>query len=248
MTKPWTLDESKFLSEEEVAAFRRTLEEAAIVAQVKKHIAPVRDWAIFDLALSTGLRVSEISGLRIGDLFLGKGQSSLVVRRGKGGRSRSVRLPEALKRHFKAFIAWKQARGEPTGADDFLFSSKRCVRMTVRALQHRFKYWAWRAGLSPHHFIHHLRHTYATFLLKASGYNLRLVQKQLGHSSVAITQVYADVSCPRRPRRPLTSCTRVWSRDRGKTLWTASGFAVPCAGKWPIPASMPGRHKPAGPE
>ncbi|TFB12615.1 hypothetical protein E3V33_05110 [Candidatus Marinimicrobia bacterium MT.SAG.4] len=46
---------------------------------------------------------------------------------------------------------------------------------------------------SAHYSIHSLRHTYATNLYKASGYNLRLVQRQLGHSSPTVTQVYADV-------------------------------------------------------
>jgi len=49
------------------------------------------------------------------------------------------------------------------------------------------------AGLSPHYSIHLLQHTYPCHQYKASGWNLRLVQKQLGHSSVSTTQGYADV-------------------------------------------------------
>ena len=65
--------------------------------------------------------------------------------------------------------------------------------MTTSGIQQVFKKWSRKAGLPSHYSIHSLRHTYAVRLYKASGYNLRLVQKQLGHSSVLTTQVYADV-------------------------------------------------------
>ena len=65
--------------------------------------------------------------------------------------------------------------------------------MSRSGIQQVFKKWAKKSGISSHYSIHSLRHTYATNLYKASGYNLRLVQKQLGHSSPSITQVYADV-------------------------------------------------------
>jgi site-specific recombinase XerD len=68
--------------------------------------------------------------------------------------------------------------------------------MTTRAIEKAFKRTAARAGLSSHYSIHGLRHTYACELYRASGYNLRLVQKQLGHSHIGTTQVYADVVEP----------------------------------------------------
>ena len=75
----------------------------------------------------------------------------------------------------------------------YLFPSKHGEQITASGIQQVFKKWAAKAGLPGHYSIHSLRHTYAVRLYKASGYNLRLVQKQLGHSSVTITQVYADV-------------------------------------------------------
>ncbi len=56
-----------------------------------------------------------------------------------------------------------------------------------------FKTIAISAGIDSHHSIHSCRHTYATSLYKASGYNLRMVQKQLGHSNITTTSVYSDV-------------------------------------------------------
>lgn len=64
--------------------------------------------------------------------------------------------------------------------------------MTVRALQKIFTRVCEAVGIKGHS-IHHCRHTYGSELLAASGGNLRLVQKQLGHSKITTTQVYADV-------------------------------------------------------
>jgi integrase/recombinase XerD len=65
--------------------------------------------------------------------------------------------------------------------------------MTRFGIGRVFKKLAKLSGISNHHSIHSLRHTYATNLYKASEYNLRLVQKQLGHSSITTTSVYSDV-------------------------------------------------------
>ena len=87
--------------------------------------------------------------------------------------------------------------GERVGPDDPLLQSS-CTggHLTTRAIEKAFKRVAARAGLSEHFSIHSLRHTYACQLYKASGYNLRLVQKQLGHSKSQTTEVYADVMMP----------------------------------------------------
>jgi len=65
--------------------------------------------------------------------------------------------------------------------------------MTRSAIQKVFKKMAMKSRLPEHYSIHSLRHTYATNLYKASGYNLRLVQKQLGHTNINTTTVYSDV-------------------------------------------------------
>jgi site-specific recombinase XerC len=77
-----------------------------------------------------------------------------------------------------------------------LASSNTGKHFTTRAIQKAFKRCAERAGLPARYSIHCLRHTYACFLLKASNWNIRLVQKQLGHSRIETTQVYADVMLP----------------------------------------------------
>jgi site-specific recombinase XerC len=74
-----------------------------------------------------------------------------------------------------------------------LFTRSDGKQLSKRALQKAFKRTAMKAGLLQHYSIHTLRHTYGTHLYVASEHNLRLVQKQLGHSSVRITEVYADL-------------------------------------------------------
>ncbi len=138
-----------------------------------------------------------MSHLRCGDLFLDGRYPALYVRRGKGGRKRLVRFNRAFALHCRQYLSWKRTVGEPSGAEaPLLLSSHTGGPMTTRAVQKAFKRCALAAGLSGHYSIHSLRHTYACHLYKASGWNLRLVQKQLGHARIATTEVYADVMAP----------------------------------------------------
>ncbi len=193
----WILDPGKFLSREEVSRLLETARKRAKVAAARGNKVAVRDYFLVDLALSTGLRVAEIADLKYGDIFLRDHFCALIVRKGKGGKKRLVRFNGALRCHYIEYIAWKQSVGEPSGSNDpLILSSNTGTHMTTRALEKAFKRTAARAGLSSRFSIHCLRHTYASELYKASKYNLRLVQKQLGHSSCRTTEVYADVLNP----------------------------------------------------
>ena len=194
----WVLNESKFLSTEEVRQLLRAVESRAQTAlgPAARRTA-TQDRMIVGLGLSTGLRVAEIAGLRCGDVFVHDGMSSLLVRRGKGGKTRLVSFNGDLKARLVEFLEWKRRWNEPTESEAPLLRSSRTGKpLTVRAIQKVFKRCARLAGLSPRYSIHSLRHTYACHLYKASGWNLRLVQRQLGHTSIATTQVYADVMEP----------------------------------------------------
>ena len=190
--KKWVLTPEKFLKEEEIKQLRTFMEEKAIVAIAKRQKKPIRDWAIIDIALSAGLRASEIGNLKVKDTHVGKGESALFVFEGKGKRSRLVKIGEKLKNHIKDFSAWKNEAGEPADPESYLFVSERSPKMSLTAIQKRFKCWAKAAGLKSHYSIHSTRHTYGTMLYRGTK-DLRMVQKQLGHSSCKITEVYADV-------------------------------------------------------
>ncbi len=162
------------------------------VPDERKH--PVRDWAILHLALDAGLRVSEICSLRIRDLILDSDNASLIVRHGKGNKKRGVKIGNALRIHLAEFLAWKEEKGESTAGRASLFVSSRAGGPLTRSAVYRiFKANAEEIGLPKRFSIHSCRHTYASLLYRASDFNIRLVQKQLGHRSIQTTQIYADV-------------------------------------------------------
>lgn len=190
---PLRLTSEDFLTPEQVHRLKAVARKAAQEALRRGQTAGVRDWAMLHVALDAGLRVSEITDLRVNDLLLDPGQGSLIVRHGKGGKERSVHIGEPLRRHLQEFLSWKALVGEPTDPGSFLFLSPRGGPLTRQAVYLMFKRYAKKAGLPARFTIHSCRHTYASLLYRASRYNLRLVQKQLGHASIRTTQVYADV-------------------------------------------------------
>lgn len=150
-------------------------------------------YMLVHLALASGLRVSEVASLKVGDVHLSDRENFLVVRRGKGGRKRDVYLDTSIATHLQEFLALKaEVWGEPTEADAPLFASRRRRHYTTTALHISFKRALAAAGLSQSYSIHSARHTYATLLLAKTN-NLRFVQKQLGHASLSMTALYADI-------------------------------------------------------
>ncbi len=183
----WIITPEKYLKDEEVKALRNTASDMAIIARSKGNQNAVRNQLIIELALGTGLRVSELADLKIHNLHLGKGQNSLVVRNGKGGKDRIVAFNSKLKILIQDYLDYRKSESP------YLFHSERGEKMTRFGIGTVFKTIANSAGIDSHHSIHSCRHTYATNLYKVSGYNLRMVQKQLGHSSITTTSVYSDV-------------------------------------------------------
>jgi len=183
----WIVTPDKFLTDEESKKLRRMCEEAAIIAKSKGNQIAVRNRLIIEMALGTGLRVSELANLKIDDIHIRKGQNSLIVNNGKGDKDRVVGFNNKLKTLIQEYLDYRKSMSS------YLFASERGEKMTRFGVGRVFKTMAAKAGLDSKHSIHTLRHTYATNLYKASSYNLRMVQKQLGHSSITTTTVYSDV-------------------------------------------------------
>ena len=189
----WELDPQKFLTQREAM---QLLAGKEIKTKAWAEVI-VRDRFISNLGLSTGLRVMEIAALKCDDLNLEARVPYLVVRKGKGGKRRRVFFNHKFRNRCKEYLAWKQEIGESIKSDQpLLLSTRTGGHLTTRAIQKAFKRCAKRAGLSENYSIHSLRHSYACFLYKASNWNLRLVQKQLGHARITTTQVYADIMNP----------------------------------------------------
>ena len=181
----WTLTPDRYLAKEEIGKVLRRAEELRSLGVAKGRRQPVRDWIVIRLAILSGLRANEISNLKVIDLFVGYSRSEIVVRRGKGDKQRIVKIGKDLKGDLRWYIKWKSEHGE-LHPDAYLLRSQRSERLTRGAVWRRWK------RQCPLHRLHDARHTNATLLLEASK-DLRLVQKQLGHSRPTTTAVYAGV-------------------------------------------------------
>ncbi len=152
-----------------------------------------RDLAILELFYSSGLRLSELTGLNLLDLDLLGDQ---VKVRGKGRKERLVPLGSRASRVLRRYLETRQRLASRPGADrQAVFLNPRGRRLTPRSVQ-RIVHRAYEAigvdGLKTHS----LRHTFATHLLDA-GADLRAVQELLGHASLSTTQIYTHTSVER---------------------------------------------------
>jgi integrase/recombinase XerD len=186
-------DGVKYYTESQIKLLRRTVKNQADLDILRGKVTAVRDWLAIDLITLTGVRVAEAANIRCGDIRVGYGQSELFIRYGKGAKSRTIQIPDSLKTHLKWFLRWKAEIGEAAGHDDFVFIGKRGP-WTSQAVQQNVKKYLKRLGLYElGKSVHALRHSYAVQLYRKQR-DLRAVQKQLGHSSIQTTQIYADVT------------------------------------------------------
>ncbi len=146
----------------------------------------LRDRAIVELFYSSGLRVSELTGLNVGSLDL---REKLVRVLGKGRKERIV--PIGRKAH-EALLAYLEERAQPDEGEP-LFLNARGGRLTQRSVQRNLKVRLLKAGLIKDISPHALRHSFATHLLDG-GADLRAIQELLGHASLSTTQKYTKVS------------------------------------------------------
>jgi len=190
---PLEVTHEDFLTPDQVQLLKTYCQRLADEPSPDGRTDPARDWAILHVALDSGLRVSEICALQLRDVILDQAHSSLIVRDGKGGKKRGVRIGSALRDHLAQFISWKESLGQSTAGRAALFVSSRGGSLTRSAVYRIFRKHADVVGIPKRFSIHSCRHTYASLLYRASDFNLRLVQKQLGHRSIQTTQIYADV-------------------------------------------------------
>ena len=144
-----------------------------------------RDQAILELFYSSGLRLSELTGLNLEQLDLADG---LVEVLGKGSKTRV--LPVGKKAR-EALQAWLAVRLLANPKDDAVFVSQRGTRLGPRAIQMRVKT-AGERELGQNLHPHMLRHSFASHLLESSQ-DLRAVQELLGHADIKTTQIYTHL-------------------------------------------------------
>lgn len=147
----------------------------------------VRDKAMFELFYSSGLRLSELTGLAPADVNFPEGTVRVT---GKGSKTRIVPVGRYA---LEALTAWLQSRAQIAGGQaDALFVTRTGARLSPRSVQQRLKALALKQGVSTHVHPHVLRHSFASHVLQSSS-DLRAVQEMLGHASISSTQVYTHL-------------------------------------------------------
>lgn len=189
----YKITKDKFFDREERIKLMKTCRDKAELDLLKGRTTWPKRYMLVDIALFTGLRVSEIASLKMEDLSLKTKDPFLIVRNGKRGKKRDVYLSNRLTRQLKKYIDYKKKTlNESIDDEAYLFPGRNGEKTSVFTLMMSFKRAIREAGLPEHYSIHSARHTYATYLLHNTQ-DLRYVQKQLGHSNINTTALYADV-------------------------------------------------------
>jgi integrase/recombinase XerC len=159
--------------------------------EARHELLRLRDRAMMDLIYSTGLRVSEACDLDVTDIDRARyGTPIVLVRHGKGGKSREVPLVGQAQTSVDEYLPARQALG---ATDAALFVNAMGERLTPRSVQRMVKKWTIAGGVHANATPHGLRHSFATHLLD-EGVDLRSIQELLGHASLSSTQIYTKVS------------------------------------------------------
>ena len=146
----------------------------------------IRDRAVLEIMYATGLRVSELVGLKQADVDLLAG---LVVCHGKGNKERRVPLGKSAIHWLQQYAAVKKGYGKQTAPNVFLHRGRPFTRQIAWSMIKRHAEKAGIKNVSPHT----LRHSFATHLLQ-HGADSRSVQALLGHSDISTTQIYTHIT------------------------------------------------------
>ncbi|HIF18755.1 MAG TPA: site-specific tyrosine recombinase XerD [Cycloclasticus sp.] len=149
-----------------------------------------RDRAMLELLYASGLRVSELVGLRLTEINFRRG---LVRVTGKGNKDRLVPVGEEALDWLQNFIQQWRLDILAERKTDFVFPTNRGSGMTRQAFWHLIKRYATKAEINKVVSPHTLRHAFATHLLN-HGADLRVVQLLLGHSDLSTTQIYTHIA------------------------------------------------------
>ena len=176
------------------APLHLTAEEAFHFLDTVRHHGSERDYAIFLIMLSMGLRIAEVIQMNVDDI--GRETRFYRVTGGKGGKNRPVPVPPAVR---EAVADYKRVRPRDKAKRQHrlaLFLGNRYTRITPRAIQQKLKEYVELTDLPESKKLmltpHKLRHTFATALY-LNGEDLRTLMRLLGHENIATTTIYTHV-------------------------------------------------------
>ncbi len=146
----------------------------------------LRDQAMLEVLYSCGLRVSELTALKIQDLFFGEGYIRVI---GKGDKQRIVPISSTARERIHRYL---EKRPEVHSGEETLFLNNRGGQLTRVMVFTLLKQAAKRAGIDKRISPHTFRHSFATHLLEG-GASIRQVQELLGHESILTTEIYTHL-------------------------------------------------------
>jgi site-specific recombinase XerD len=159
-----------------------------------------RDLAMFLIMLRCGLRIAEVAGLRLTDLYLEEPRPRMVAR-GKGSRERSTYLSPQAEGALRAYL-----KQRPLAASDFVFLSYQLNGLSTTAIHDRLILYRKQAGIEIT--AHRLRHTFANDLLSAD-VPVTTIQKLLGHRWLETTQIYVTANDKRVQADYYAACAKL---------------------------------------
>lgn len=166
------------------AVLTREEQELLLAVPNQKAHTGLRNYCMLQVFLNAGLRVSEALALKVSDVDWVSGK--LDIRDGKGGRDRVLWLNE---KELEKLERWQNTR---PAACEHVFSTLKGGPMHDRYVRDFVKRYAKKCGIKKDVYPHLLRHTFATDLLRSTS-DVRLVQKALGHASLATTMLYTHI-------------------------------------------------------
>lgn len=150
----------------------------------KTSLIGLRNRAILKMMLNCGLRVSEITNLKVADIDLGTGKFRVI--QGKGGKDRDLEIPETT----SGILNEWQKKSPPSV---FFFPTLKGGKLLIRYLQEAVTRYASKARIGKRISPHTLRHTYATFFYRQTK-DIQKLRQILGHSSISTTAIYVTLS------------------------------------------------------
>ena len=149
----------------------------------------VRNKAIIEMLYSCGLRVSELVGLKLSDIYM---DEEYVIVKGKGEKQRLVPVARSALKEISAYLKRRGALTPKRGSENILFLNRRGGKMSRVMVFYIVKDLCGQCGIRKRISPHTLRHSFATHLLEG-GANLRAIQQMLGHENITTTEIYVHI-------------------------------------------------------
>lgn len=151
-----------------------------------------RDFAIITLFLNCGMRLSELVGINLKDIYFDDYKMTVI---GKGNKERTIYLNKACINAIKQYLTVRPKEGIHFNSKDALFLSERRERISKRTVQYIVEKELRKAGLDTSKYsTHKLRHTAATLMYQYGSVDIRALQELLGHASISTTEIYTHVA------------------------------------------------------